>query len=109
MDTEEFQHGPFRATLERLKRQELQDQQTMMQRQAEIDRLRSRLDELQSQERPTPSARAPTLPPLRFDAEFLVSEAHRMPSPTPGIETSSVRFLRHPTNRTDPESVVFPC
>jgi hypothetical protein len=50
------------------------------------------------------------LPPLRFDTDFLVSEGHRMPSPTPstGIETSSVRFLRHPTNRTDP-SVVFPC
>ena len=67
----------------------------MIERQAEIDRLRSRLDELQSQERPTPSTRAPTLPPLRFDAEFLVSETHRMPSPTPsaGIETSSVRVL----------------
>jgi len=93
LDIEEFQHGPFRATLERLERQERQDQQMMMERQAEIDRLRSRLDELQSQERPTPSTRAPTLPPLRFDTEFLVSEAHRMSSPTPsaGIETSSVR------------------
>lgn len=93
LDIEEFQHGPFRATLERLERQERQDQQMMMERQAEIDRLRSRLDELQSQERPTPSTRAPTLPPLRFDTDFLVSEAHRMPSPTPstGIETSSVR------------------
>ena len=111
LDIEEFQHGPFRATLERLERQERQDQQMMMERQAEIDRLRSRLDELQSQERPTPSTRAPTLPPLRFDTEFLVSEAHRMPSPTPsaGIETSSVRYsyviLQ---NRTEP-SVVFPC
>jgi hypothetical protein len=92
LDIEEFQHGPFRATLERLERQERQDQQLMMERQAEIDRLRSRLDELQSQERPTPSARAPTLPPLRFDPEFLVSEAHRMPSPIPpaSIETPSV-------------------
>jgi len=111
LDIEEFQHGPFRATLERLERQERQDQQMMMERQAEIDRLRSRLDELQSQERPTPSIRAPTLPPLRFDAEFLVSEAHRMPSPTPptGVETSSVRcsyvILQ---NLTDP-SVVIPC
>jgi hypothetical protein len=111
LDIEEFQHGPFRATLERLERQERQDQQMMMERQAEIDRLRSRLDELQSQERPTPSTRAPTLPPLRFDTEYLVSEAHRMPSPTPaaGIETSSVRcsyvILQ---NHTDP-SVVFPC
>lgn len=98
LDIEEFQHGPFRATLERMERQERQDQQMLM-RQAEIDRLRSRLDELQSQERPTPSTRAPTLPPLRFDTEFLVSEPHRMPSPTPpaGIETPSVRSLRHPT------------
>ena len=93
LDIEEFQHGPFRATLERLERQERQDQQMMMERQAEIVRLRSRLDELQSQERPAPSTRAPTLPPLRLDTEFLVSEAHRMPSPTPsaGIEASSVR------------------
>ena len=93
LDIEEFQHGPFRATLERLERQERQDQQMMRERQAEIDRLRSRLDELQSQERPTPSTRAPTLPPLRFDTEFLVSEAHRMSSPTPtaSIETPSVR------------------
>jgi hypothetical protein len=111
LDIEEFQHGPFRATLERMERQEQQDQQMMTERQAEIDRLRSRLDELQSQERPTPSTRPPTLPPLRFDTEFLVSEAHRMPSPTPsaGIETSSVRccfvILQ---NHADP-SVVFPC
>ncbi|KAI0281765.1 hypothetical protein BGY98DRAFT_171172 [Russula aff. rugulosa BPL654] len=99
LDIEEYQHGPFRATLERLERQERQDQQLMMERQAEIDRLRSRLDELQSQGRPTPSTRAPTLPPLRFEPEFLVSEAHRMPSPTPlaGIETSSVCFLHRPT------------
>jgi hypothetical protein len=92
LDIEEFQHGPFRATLERLERRERQDQQLMMERQAEIDRLRSRLDELQSQERTTPSSRAPTLPPLRFDPEFLISEAHRMPSPTPpaSIETPSV-------------------
>jgi hypothetical protein len=89
LDIEEFQHGPFRATLERLERQDRQDQQLMMERQAEIDRLRSRLDELQSQERPTPSTRAPTLAPLRFDPEFLVSEARMMPSPTPpaSIET----------------------
>jgi hypothetical protein len=93
LDIEEFQHGPFRATLERLERQERQDQQIMMERQAEIDRLRSRLDELQSQERPTPSTRAPTLPPLRFEPEFLVSGAHRIPSPIPpaSIETPSVR------------------
>jgi len=93
LDIEEFQHGPFRATLERLERIERQDQQIMIERQAEIDRLRSRLDELQSQERPTPSTRAPTLPPLRFDPEFVVPEAHRIPSPIPStnIETSSVR------------------
>ncbi len=93
LDIEEFQHGPFRATLERVERRERQDQQVMMERQAEIDRLRSRLNELQSQERPTPSSRAPTLPPLRFDTEFVVSEAHRMPSPIPSanIETSTVR------------------
>ena len=92
LDIEEFHPGPFRATLERLERQERQDQQ-MRERQAEIDRLRSRLDELQSQGRPAPPTRAPTLPPLRFDAEFLVSEGHRMPSPTPSasVETPSVR------------------
>ena len=104
LDIEEFHHGPFRATLERVERQERQDQQIlrerqdqqmMRERQAEIDRLRSRLDELQSQERPAPPTRAPTLPPLRFDAEFLVSEGHRMPSPTPSasVETPSVRCL----------------
>lgn len=94
LDIEEFQHGPFRATLERLERQGRQEQQMMMERQAEIDRLRSRLDELQSQERSIPSSRVPTLPPLRFDPELLVSEVpHRMPSPVPpaSIETPSVR------------------
>ena len=111
IDIEKFRHGPFRATLERLERQERQDRQTMVERQAEIDRLRLRLDELQSQERPTSSTRTPTLPPLRLDTEFLVSKANRMPSPTPsaGIEASSVRrsyvILQ---NLTDP-SVVFPC
>jgi hypothetical protein len=110
LDIEEFQHGPFRATLERLERQERQDQQMMMERQAEIDRLRSRLDELQSRERPTPTTRAPTLPPLRFDTEYLVSEAHRMPSPTPsaGIETSVRCSYVITQNHTD-RSVVFPC
>jgi hypothetical protein len=88
-DIEEFHHGPFRATLER--RQELQDQQ-MMERRAEIDRLRSRLYELQSQERPVPSSRAPTLPPLRLDPELFVSgPPHRQPSPAPP-ETTSVRY-----------------
>jgi len=96
LDIEEFQHGPFRATLERLERQERQDQQMMMERQAEIDRLRSRLDELESPGRPVPSSRAPTLPPLRFDAELSVPEVlHRLPSPSPtpptNIETASVR------------------
>jgi hypothetical protein len=46
-DIEEFQHGPFHATLERLERQERQDERIMRLRQAESDRLRSRLDELQ--------------------------------------------------------------
>ncbi|KAI0002540.1 hypothetical protein BJV74DRAFT_605862 [Russula compacta] len=91
LDIEEFQHGPFRATLERLERQGRQEQQMMMERQAEINRLRSRLDELQSQERSISSSRVPTLPPLRFDPELLVSEVpHRMPSPVP-VETLSVR------------------
>ena len=105
LDIEEFQHGPFRATLERMERQDRQDQQ-MMERQAEIDRLRSRLDELQSQERPAPSTRAPTLPPLRFDTEFLVSEAS--PTPSAGIETSVCNSYVILQNHTDP-SVVLPC
>jgi hypothetical protein len=84
LDIEEFQHGPFRATLERLERRELQEHQIIMERQAEIDRLRSRLDELQSLERSSASSRVPTLPPLRFDREPLVPEApHRVPSSTP--------------------------
>jgi hypothetical protein len=89
LDLEEFQHGPFRATLERVERQERrQEQQLRMERQAEIDRLRSRLNELQSLDRSVTSSRAPTLPPLNRDVS--VSEAHRMSSPTPSasIETS---------------------
>lgn len=83
LDIEEFQHGPFRATLERLERREMQEHQIIMERQAEIDRLRSRLDELQSLERSSTSSRVPTLPPLRFDREPFVSETpHRMPSST---------------------------
>jgi hypothetical protein len=96
LDIEEFQPGPFRATLERFERQDRQDQQMMMERRAEIDRLRSRLFELQSQERPVPSSRVPTLAPLRFDPELLVPGVpHRQPSPTPpaNIETASVRCL----------------
>jgi hypothetical protein len=92
LDVEEFQPGPFRATLERLERQGRQDQQMMMERQAEIDRLRSRLDALQ--ERSVSSSRAPTLPSLRFDPEVLISEAPlRMASPPPraAMETQSVR------------------
>ena len=89
LDIEEFQHGPFRATLERLERRELQEHQIVMERQAEIDRLRSRLDELQSLDRPS-SSRIPTLPPLRFDREPLASEAlHRMPSSTPPTNIDS--------------------
>jgi hypothetical protein len=98
LDIEEFQHGPFRATLERVERQERrQEQQLMMERQAEIDRLRSRLNELhelQSLDRSLTSSRAPTLPPLpplRLDRNVSVSDAsHRMPSPTPpaSVETS---------------------
>lgn len=97
LDIEEFEHGPFRATLERLERQVRQgrqDQQVMMERQAEMDRLRSRLDELQSQERPVPPSRAPTLPPLRLDPELFAPEfPHRQLSPTPpaNIETPPVR------------------
>jgi hypothetical protein len=68
INIEEFHHGSFRATLERVERQERQDRQILRERQAEIDRLRSRLDELQSQERPAPPTRAPTLPPLRPEA-----------------------------------------
>lgn len=96
LDIEEFDHGPFRATLERLERhvrQGRQDQQMMMERQAEMDRLRSRLNELQSQERLIPSSRAPTLPPLRLDPELFAPEfPHRRSSPTPpaNIETPSV-------------------
>jgi hypothetical protein len=90
LDIEEFQHGPFRATLERLERRELQEHRVIMERQAEIDRLRSRLDELQSLERSSASSRMPTLPPLRFDREPLVSEApHRMPSSTPPTNIDS--------------------
>jgi hypothetical protein len=112
LDIEEFQHGPFRATLERLERQEQQDQQMMMERRAEIDRLRSRLFELQSQERSVPSSRAPTLPPLRFDPELVVPGApHRQPSPAPppSIGTASVRccYIILQTH-TDP-SAVSPC
>lgn len=93
LDIEEFQHGPFRATLERLERRELQEHQIIMERQAEIDRLRSRLDELQSLERSSVSSRMPTLPPLRFDREPLVSEApHRMPSSTPPTDIDSSPF-----------------
>ena len=94
LDIEEFEHGPFRATLERLERHVRQDQQMMMERQAEMDRLRSRLDELQSEERLVPSSRAPTLPPLRLDPELFAPEfPHRRSSPTPpaNIETPSVR------------------
>ncbi len=90
LDIEEFQHGPFRATLERLERRELQEHQIIMERQAEIDRLRSRLDELQSLDRSSASSRTPTLPPLRFDREPLVSEApHRMPPSTPPTNIDS--------------------
>jgi len=79
LDIEEFQRGPFRATLERLERRELQDR-AEMERQAEIDLLRSRLESL---ERSSTSSRTPTLPPLRFDREYLVSGVpHRVPSPT---------------------------
>ncbi|KAI9441384.1 hypothetical protein H4582DRAFT_1379110 [Lactarius indigo] len=93
LDIEEFQHGPFRATLERLERRELQEHQIIMERQAEIDRLRSRLDELQSLDRPSASSRTPTLPPLRFDREPLVSEApHRIPSSTPPTNIDSSPF-----------------
>jgi len=97
LDIEEFEHGPFRATLERLERQVRQgrqDQQMMMERQAEMDRLRSRLDELQSQERLVLPSRAPTLPPLRLDPELFAPEfPHRQSSPTPpaNIETPPVR------------------
>ena len=95
LDIEEFQHGPFRATLERLERRELQEHQIIMERQAEIDRLRSRLDELQSLERSSTSSRMPTLPPLRFDREPLVSEVpHRMPSSTPPTNMDS--SVSHP-------------
>lgn len=101
LDIEEFDHGPFRATLERLERQGRQgrqgrqDQQMMMEQQAEIDRLRSQLDELRSQGRLlNPSSHAPTLPPLRLDPELFAPEfPHRQSSPTPpaNIETPSVR------------------
>jgi len=94
LDIEEFEHGPFRATLERLERHVRQDQQMMMERQAEMDRLRSRLDELQSEERLVPSSRAPTLPPLRLDPELFAPEfPRRRSSPTPpaNIEAPSVR------------------
>ncbi|KAI9451339.1 hypothetical protein F5148DRAFT_551170 [Russula earlei] len=102
LDIEEFQHGPFRATLERLERQGRQDQQMMMERQAEIDRLRSRLDELQSQERPVPSSRAPTLPPLRLDFELSSEAPQRMPSPThpdSGEASSSFRAYLEAAHR----------
>jgi hypothetical protein len=92
LDIEDFQHGPFRATLERVERQERrQEQQRMIERQAEIDRLRSRLNELQSLDRSVNATRVPSLPPLRLDRDVSVLEApHRMPSPTPSanIETS---------------------
>jgi len=114
LDIEEFQHGPFRATLERVERQERrQEQQLMMERQAEIDRLRSRLHELhelQSLDRSLSSSRAPTLPPLRLDRNVSVSDAsHRMPSPTPSasIETSvSYSHILLQTMLTPP--LVFP-
>jgi hypothetical protein len=84
------EYGLFRATLERLKIREMQDHQIVMERQAEIDRLRSRLDELQSLERSSVSSRVPTLPPLRFDREPLVSETpHTMPSSTPLMNIDS--------------------
>jgi len=68
--------------------------------QAEIDQLCSRLDELQSQDILTPSTHVPTLPPLRFNTKYLVSEAYRMLSPIPlaGIKTPYVRCsYGHPT------------
>ena len=112
LDIEQFHPGPFRATLERFERQDRQDQQMMMERRAEIDRLRSRLFELQSQERPVPSSRAPTLPPLRFDPELLVPGVpRRQPSPIPpaNIETTSVRCpYIMPQTHANP-SVAFPC
>jgi hypothetical protein len=91
LDIEEFDHGPFRATLERLERQGRQGRQD---RQAEMDRLRSRLDELQSRERLVPPSRAPTLPPLRLDPElFAPVFPHRQSPPTPpaNIEAPPVR------------------
>ena len=110
LEIEEFQPGPFRATLERLERQERQEQQLMMERQAEIDRLRSRLNELQSLERSVTSSRVPTLPPLRLDRDASVSEAsHRMPSPTlpASIETPvGYSFVLPQTILTPP--LVFP-
>ncbi|KAI0300573.1 hypothetical protein B0F90DRAFT_433143 [Multifurca ochricompacta] len=93
IDLEEFQQGPFRATLERLERRELQEQQIIIERQAEIDRLRSRLDELQSLERSVTSSRVPTLPPLRFDRELVASDSpHRLSSPTPPAITDTLSF-----------------